>query len=199
MLTFWFRICQAAIWLYFKLRIYRAWSSLYRFIYERKYKDVKLPEYKTLREIVAFTKTLTWTADTFRELFDATSTPEKVQYIGTEGNKLVGDCDEFAIYNAVSINNAIERGEMKECASAKIMAVMWMDPFGKTNGHNVALIEMADHNAFTYMDYNVPSIYSMNVLDVANAVIHQYSMGSRLLGYAVSDPRTLKLETIKLS
>jgi hypothetical protein len=196
----WMRLCQAGIWLYFSLRIYRAWSKIYQFIYERKYKDVKLPEYKSAKEIAEFTRAnCIWTADKFKELFDATSRPEKVQYIATQGDHHVGDCDEFAIYNAICIDDAILRGDMKEYESADIMAVMWIDVLGKPNGHNVALIKMADRPAYTYMDYSTPSVYCIAIDDVALAVVNTYDRGSRLLGYAISDPRTLKLKTIKIS
>lgn len=183
-------------YLYVQLRIYKYWSKLYRLIWERKYRNVALPVYHDIQQLVNFISTLTWVADGPKELFDAVSSPQKVEWIGRLGDRKVGDCDEFAIYitNALSLNKEI--GTLQPFAGifpikeVYFMTVPWAKGRdGKAGGHNVCLIEWALSvgTGFSYMDYGFPSLARSTIREVVRDVRVQYAGQDDQVGYSLHD------------
>lgn len=71
------------IWVYCYLRFhgYKIWSNVYRFIWERKYKNFNLRTYKDLNALGSYlsANSKKWLADSWKQLFDAVSYPGRVQ------------------------------------------------------------------------------------------------------------------------
>ncbi len=178
-------------WFYMSIGYYGAWSRLYRFFWEFKYRNLELSTYASYEELLAVTRKLIWTADTWQQLFDAISRPEKVEYIAKWGiEKRVGDCDEFAIYNVATLNKSLREGKFIgdfELEGALLMSVMWMDKDGNYGGHNVALLlkDLEYSQGYAYMDYGMPSATKNTVREVVQLVLDRYAPGGTLLTYAV--------------
>jgi hypothetical protein len=67
------------------------WSRLRRWLFERKYLKVTLPSIKSIEDIEACLKQITWTMDGPSHLYDSISYPETVWF------KKKDDCDGFAV------------------------------------------------------------------------------------------------------
>jgi hypothetical protein len=165
--------------------LYKRWSYVYRWLYERKYKDVQLATFDTLPRLATWVNRQKWKADSWKEMWDAISTPQKVQAIGQDkdGDHFIGDCDEFAIYSVAAIQGSLAAGLMKgeNIAAAYILSVTWFNPtkmktlFG-FGGHNVCLIEFSDMGPkYAYMDYYLPSKRAGSIADIAEVVRQRYS------------------------
>jgi hypothetical protein len=142
-------------------------------------------------DLVAFIHKLIWVADSWQQLWDAFSYPGKVQWIGTEGDRRVGDCDEFAIYSATAILKANAAGYLKEYRNPRILTACWMDSKGKLGGHNVCLLER--DGGVAYMDYGDP-IHFDTLQDLVASVIARYTReeNGACIGWGVTDPVTLR-------
>jgi hypothetical protein len=87
-----------------RLKIYKMWSYLYRFLFQRKYNQYKLETYYDLRALENVFKSLKWTKDSTKELFDSCGSAHWVQYclnqIKNTGIQPEGalDCDDFSNY-----------------------------------------------------------------------------------------------------
>jgi len=201
-------MCSQAVYLYLLL-IYRHWSRLYRWLFERQYKDQYLATYRTWKEIVTTLKKMTWKRDSWRQLFDAISYPGKVERI-LQWNlfKEVGDCDEFAIWLVAIIKKAIYRCSLENYyglrpLDAFFLTVTWMAKDGKLGGHNVCLIEWVDLDThvdidYSYMDYQYPSKSVGSINKVVEQVLEKYGgEGAVCLGWAVHDQNLNLMEIHK--
>ena len=102
-------IGRIGIFLFFNLRISQVWSLFYRVIWERKLFGTPLKRFAALSDLVAYIRGLKWRADSWRELWDATSSPGAIQHrANTEPKKLIGDCDEFGVYISSVIKNELK-------------------------------------------------------------------------------------------
>lgn len=205
-MSFWTAIkiffARLGISLYMRFRIYSFWSKLYRLLFEGRYRNIEISTYQTFADLEKFTRKLVWTADTWQQLFDAVSLPQKVEYIGNWqiGDKRVGDCDEFAIYITAAINKSIVDGVLLDMSydirQALFFTVMWMDADGVMGGHNVSLLALDDPfiRQYLYMDYGMPRkqfdgeywIPFNSIDEVAEAVRLRYAgTGNTSLGWAI--------------
>lgn len=180
---------KVVIWVTFNLRVYLIWSKLYRIIWERKYSKTQLAKYTNFQDLATFIESLTWTADGFKQLGDAISTPQKVQWIANNTtDKKIGDCDEFAIYNATVINDALDNQTFVDRivpVDAYCMSVCWLDQSGKFMGHNVCLLEFPN-GMYRYMDYHNPSTSKGTIEEIAALVRASFSgIGTKSLGWMV--------------
>ena len=73
------------------------WSKIRRRLFERRYLSTALPQVRSLEEIEAYLKQVTWTMDGPLHLFDCISYPQ------TTWTKKKDDCDEFASLAAALI------------------------------------------------------------------------------------------------
>lgn len=178
-------------------RYYKNWSRLYQWLYERKHKSLEIEMYTSYRALSNTLATCTWIADGSKELGDAISSPGFIQYVINEvGGRPIGDCDEFAMYNAAALMESVKMqmwtGEpIKNCS---ILTVRWMqkDTPQVQAGHNVCLIELVD-GTYRYMDYWSPSPAFKTKREVALRVIDDYTGvdKSDCLGWSVSDRVTM--------
>jgi len=175
--------------------MYRIHSTIYRTIWEHNYKNTPITIYKNVDDIVAFIKTLIWTADSWKQLFDAISYPGTVECIGYYGNKKIGDCDEFAIYIATALEKSIENKYITHISNPKLLTVTWIEPDGRPAGHNVCLFSYPDTKSYGYMDYGYP-IDKPTIKEIVDIIIQRYTPGSVCIVWAISDPRTLRPEQI---
>jgi len=94
------------------LRVYYRWSGLYRILFERKYKNVRIPLRQYVSEITDFVAKRVWEKDGWRTGGDAISYPGKLQYAADNGlDGRIGslDCDDMSIYCVASINKMIDK------------------------------------------------------------------------------------------
>ena len=79
-------------------------------------------------------------------MFDIISSPKKVEYIlrqhltGEKKKAEVGDCDEFALYSATSIESMVLRNKTT-VTDPEFMTVTWLDAKGKFHGHNICVFK----------------------------------------------------------
>lgn len=180
-------LSRAVLFLYLRLGGYRLWSSIHRFLFDKKWKDVELPRL-TVKEAQEKMQSFKWIADGPKELFDAVCTPQKVQAVGFDGSSPHGnDCDEEGIWLS---NVLVPDGNLIEPC---FLTVTWYDQrAGKFGGHNVCLLICSD--GLKYMDYHSPSAPQKKVEDVVGQVIKTYAEGSTLLVWCVSSKDLKPLE-----
>jgi hypothetical protein len=199
------KISTTAVLFFLKSGIARFWYKLYQFLWERN-KLAELKRFPDIEDLVNYVRGLKWRADTWRELGDAVSSAEAVQWrANNDPRALIGDCDEFGVYIAAVFNNELakvsnwsgdigfERGDL--------LTVMWYKTGGKEwegnrngfGGHNVCLISYKD-GGYSYMDYGWPSIKRATIQEVVEDVRLRYAQVYQPIGWAVSDPVTLKVK-----
>lgn len=198
MINVWAAIARFFTFLYLRLHGYQLWSYLYRFVWERKYKSVKIHRFERLALLVDFIRLQKWKADSWKEMFDAVSSPEKVQAIGQDasGDHLIGDCDEFAVYLANAISVSLKAGMMAAdgIANPRFLTITWIDKkTKKAGGHNVCLLEYPSEvgsSLYAYMDYGKPSAKFFTIGDVVKLVRDTYvGEGNHIgLAWCAADP-----------
>jgi len=151
---------QAATYLHW----YRVKSYVYRWLFERKYRDVPLLRFTNLNELVAFIRPGLWMPDGWRSGWDATGYPGKAQTLFEAAQEVAlglrkpfsytdFDCDEFAIFIAAALAQHARENPRAEIYDASVMAVTWAE--GRTvEGHNVCLYRRPE--GFYWVDYSVP-------------------------------------------
>jgi len=198
MLNLWVRVCQFAVYLYLVSRAQVGWSRLYRWLYERQYRNVPIQTYDTLEQLARVISRQKWTMDSWREFFHAVSTPQKVQALinANARGAYIGDCDEFAIYLVAAVRRSMARLRMPGVLSAQMMTVSWNEGW-VPQAHNVCLLQMLDGFMvrYAYMDYGKPSRMYYSIEDVAQAVAEAYDKAAIPLVYAISN-EDLSLESI---
>lgn len=184
-LAVWRFLVRLFVYCYLAGRCYQVWSWSYRWLFERAYMGrLQIQRFTRLEDLADWVAAQQWTADSWTELFDAVSCPEKVQALGQGGGGKVGDCDEFAIYLTAAIQGSTPNGYLQRyrgdvVAAARFLTVTWMDGWAPT-GHNVCVITWleARQGGYSYMDYGLPSEPFDTVDDLARAVVSRYSQGS---------------------
>lgn len=193
---------RIGMFLHMQIRWYSFWSKLYRFIYERDYENVPLTRYSSMRELVSAVRQMQWTADTWKELYDAISSPQKVEYIlqhgrQYDGKKLVGDCDEFAIYEANVIAASIKDWKWIDgWDNPRLMSICWVSETDARNvgfgGHNVCLLRKVggfDDGKWCYMDYGYPSKPRDTIREVVTDIIYRYAGYQAVcIGWSIHTP-----------
>jgi len=166
-----------AYW-FVRARGYKSWSNIYRWLYERRFRDVKLSTFAALKLLPPFMRNgKLWVSDTWRQLWDAVSSPQYVQQVfaNVEPVPVHGfDCDEHAVFLVAAIQKSIATGTMKEpIASVRFFTVTWFEGL-RICGHNSCLLEWSDRT-FSFMDYHSPSRRCASVQEVADLVRSSYS------------------------
>lgn len=198
---FFLAVSRWAVWFYFSASVARVWYKLYQFIWERNTRT-RIRRFDKLDDLVAYMRRMKWKADGWRQLWDAVSDVRHVQYLAdTDPNHAIGDCDEFAVYEAAVVNNElIDDREWSHCnlgLPAQLLTVMWYATSGDTlgfGGHNVCLLSYRD-GTWAYMDYGHPSKPRLTIQQVADDVRAAMAGGNcQAIGHVVSDPITLKVK-----
>lgn len=188
----------------YKVGLIQAWYRLYRWLYERKYYTrssrlyTQIDRYPSMTALVAKIQTLTWIPDRVKELYDAMSCAEAIQYRINNVTGKIGDCDEFAVYQAAVINNELGHNprwyaDQGYVMRAYVLTVTWVKTGGPTwagnplglGGHNVCLIRLAN-GRYQWMDYNGPH-NAESVADAARQVRDAYAIQWKPLAWAVLD------------
>lgn len=201
---FFLKVSQWAVFLYMRLGIAQFWYKLYQLLWERASKKRPLRRFDDLGTLVRYMRDMKWRADTWRQLFDAVSSPQAVQYLAdTEPGHFIGDCDEFGVYQAAVINNELidnPRWSGLSLMHCKLLTVMWYKVGGEEwegnrkgfGGHNVCLLRYVD-GTFAYMDYGWPSTRRDTIQEVVEDVRKRYAQAYLPLGWATSDPLSLRV------
>jgi hypothetical protein len=181
-------------------RYYKNWSHFYQYIYERQYAGTLINTYTGYPDLHATIQTCTWVADGTKELGDAFSSAEYIQHVINDGgDRKIGDCDEFAIYNASAILKSIAAGSWKDEAikTCYLLTVRWRtrEKPVSAEGHNVCLIALAD-GTYRYVDYFAPSPAYKTIHEVVLKVIDDYAGVDRAdcIGWSVADLTMTPLE-----
>jgi len=126
------------------MRIYSTWSKAYRWLWHRKYKDIKVDKHLSPLEANQQITHLLWKPDGVLEFFDAVGSTHFVQYCINEvraGNDQPHgslDCDDFAAWCYEAISSEYE---------TEYFTVSWLRGWHAT-GHAVCLYK--DHDGFWY-------------------------------------------------
>lgn len=186
---------RVGIYLFLVLRIYSIWSWVYRWLFERQYRHIKLAQVQSLEEARLLLRNVQYVSDGWRELGDAAASPQKIQAIidGKIPQQTHGtDCDDFSCWLAkavdtalVTLENPIQENE-PGLWEAGVLTVTWMTPSGRFAGHNVCWLhyKTEEGDFYRYMDYGHPSEASLTLKETAYKVIDMYAPGSHLLAYA---------------
>lgn len=182
------------LFVYAYSRIYSVWSKLYQYLFQRDYRK-PLPIHSGFSSIV---NTLRggklYRFDGLRELGDAISHPEYVQWVVDSGEAPMGmDCDEHAIYIVAAVKMSLQMDAFIDTSvkNAELLTVGWIDRSGGYGGHNVALITSRSYTtSYSYMDYGFPSKSRASVNEVVADIVHRYGgAGSQSLGWSIQDEK----------
>lgn len=140
-------VCRVFVYAVFALRVYYAWSLLYRALFEHAYrKRPPVPTFPDMRALSLTLGRMRWRKDGPREMGDAIGSAKAAYYRHVEG-RAVGDCDEFAVLAADRLDDMRRHGceaalELRE-DEIGVLSVPWLEGW-KLGGHNVC--------AFSYYD-----------------------------------------------
>lgn len=188
--SIWLFLARFWSWAYLRSGAYKVWSGVYRFFWERRFRDVPLRVYSDLADLgkILNKDSGKWRADSWKSFGDAVSRPGKAQEVfdgkfeATENF----DCDDFAIYITNALTKSLAAGSTLPLAEPKFFTVMWMTGW-KPGGHNVCLIK-DPAGGYQYMDYGMPTGWGETVAEVARNVANRYATReSDLIGWAISE------------
>ena len=176
-------------------RYYQYWSHLYRRIFFSTSQQLPVRTFQRVSDLakILFDYSLGgWRADGPRELWDACSPPEYVEWVIQHGGPYLGDCDEFAIYAVATLNKSIRQRTISDVGLylASFLTVVWIGADGAFEGHNVCLLTSkapAGDLSYSYMDYGPPSTRRPHIVDVVRDVLALYAPGGTCTGYAIQD------------
>ncbi len=143
------------------------WSRIYRVLYHTKYNKVELPENMPLTEVEENLKKLRWSPDTWKELWDACGSPNRVQNelnemsAGKEWPYEQMDCDDFAIWAA----NVIDKNFY-----ARIYTFSWLSKDDQIQGHAMCLCRNSDGRIFHMGNWGTSAPYS-NLREVCESIL----------------------------
>lgn len=175
---------------YFRSDFYSYWSQLYRLVMEWKYRNVEIPQFKTIDELRAVVKQFKYSYDTFR-WFDSVSTPQATYGRWAKGVPN-GDCDDVACFNA----NALRKMRKFPFRDANWMVVVTWYENGKMQNHCTCMFY--DWNGYHLLDYSRLFDYS-SLHELVEGVVRLYAGDKGVpFGYVLLDPQTLKTFDVEL-
>jgi len=139
------------------VRYWKHWSSLYRVLFERKFKKFDLEANLPLKVVESRLATLSWRADGPKQLWDACGTPNKVQFILNEIKKglpqpdMALDCDDFSVWAA---------NVLSPMCKPRIYTFAWVDAHGQIEGHAMCLCTDVDGKIFHVGNWGTSSTYN---------------------------------------
>ena len=175
------------------LGLYGLWSKVYRFVAEGHRHPIR--DFADLSDLVRYLRDMKWRPDTWRQLWDAVSHPEHVQYLAdTDPQRFIGDCDDFAAYEMEVIETQLKNHNSWGIVGANMMSVGWYQPGQGIDGHNVCLLRYGD-GTYAYMDYEWPSQKRGTIREVMTDVLNRRCPGATLVFWSVMD-RNLRVKEI---
>lgn len=195
-------IASWVAYLYVRTGIMRVWSNFIAWLYERK-TWAPLPRFASMTDLVKTIRTLKWRMDTWRGLFDWISSVGAIAWrMENDPKRAIGDCDEFGRLSACVIRNELANDgawSMSGIHTTWLLTVMWKKTGGDEwesnrkgyGGHNVCLIQYSN-GTWAYMDYDFPRARRNSIEEVVKDIRDRYAQEYLPLGWATSDPWTLK-------
>ena len=143
------------------------WSKIYRWLWQREYKDVKLDENLSPIQANEKVRKLTWRADGAWALGDACGSPHWVQYAL---NKVVAglpqpegylDCDDFSSWCV----NVVDRKH-----DPRIFTFSWVSKDGKLAGHAMCLVRQKDGRVYHIGNWGLYGPY-LNLREACSVIL----------------------------
>ena len=166
MITLW---CKFVTWFWYRSRLFYLWTSLYRLMNERKWKDKLLPVVTELEDVEDLMKVIKWESDKSRWL-DSISLPQ-----ATYGRHELGrgsDCDDSAFLAATLIERIRKLDPTIGIKEVGLLSVLW-----RGGGHAVCIFKL-DGNVFMHN----PEIGSMRAYQWVH--IGNWNLGKMKKGFA---------------
>jgi len=137
------KLMRALTWLALKGRLYYVWSRVYRWLWERSFRDIELPTFETMEELLHFASEIQWRRDTWIQLWDAVGDPRATyaRHVTGMQKDWASDCDDISIFIADRMRNMIVEGKLKHVTEVGMLSCPWMKRDGKIGGHNVCAFE----------------------------------------------------------
>ncbi len=149
------------------------WSKFRRFMFERGSLKNSLPPVKTLADIQARLREITWKQDGFAELFDCVSYPQRVW------SKKKDDCDGFAIL-AAALLKQIDKNTQPVIVTAMVSSLY--------HCHSVCVFKIGGGYKYFSNDELNPKTFN-SYQDIVNDFRNKKY---RLLCWDVTEPDMLK-------
>lgn len=180
----WHFLVRAFVRVATTLHLYRLKSIVYRLLFEREFRDVKLSLFHSFQDIAEVIRPDAWRADSWETLFDAVSYPGKAQRVfeGTLHPTKNFDCDEFAIWLTAVLERCKNAETIEGIKGVAMMSVIWATEGFGINGHNVCLFarQAGTEFGFYVMDYGMPTGPFLSAAEAARNVVHRYGRGTAL-------------------
>lgn len=156
-----------------RLSLYGLKSKLYRFFFEGRFREVLITGERSVEAIVKHVRREAWRADGWRSLYDAISYPGKAELVFRGHLKPSSDfdCDDFAVWAVAKLRAS--RGQIARLEDAHLLTVVWREPSGKTQGHNVAAFLAS--GAWWAIDYDKHLGPYASVEQLAETITHRYA------------------------
>jgi hypothetical protein len=143
------------------------WSKIYRWLWQREYKDIKLDENLSPVQANEKVRKLTWRADGAWALGDACGSPHWVQYAlnkvvaGLPQPKGYLDCDDFSSWCV----DVVDRKH-----DPRIFTFSWMSKDGKLAGHAMCLVRQKDGRVYHIGNWGLYGPY-MNLREACSVIL----------------------------
>jgi hypothetical protein len=143
------------------------WSKIYRWLWQREYKDVKLDENLSPVQANEKVRKLTWRADGAWALGDACGSPHWVQYAlnkvvaGLPQPKGYLDCDDFSSWCV----DVVDRKH-----DPRIFTFSWMSKDGKLAGHAMCLVRQKDGRVYHIGNWGLYGPY-LNLREACSVIL----------------------------
>jgi hypothetical protein len=164
------------------------WSKVYRFLFQRKYKNIVLQTGLSYSEANEKVNTLNWRPDKARELWDSCSSPQWVQYC-IDTKVLTGvqpegplDCDDFAVWLANVVDPIYE---------PRILSFSWANKRYKLKGHAVCVCRLKNGKLIHIGNWGISKIFN-NLTDLCEDMLTK-SDNKYPIGWALFNKRLCKL------
>lgn len=161
---------------------WKYWSKLYRSLFHRKYRNIELEKNLNLVQASEKMKTISWTKDGIRELWDSCGSPQWVQHVINEkekGNlqpKGSLDCDDFSSWAMAVVDK-----RFYPC----LFTFSWLDDEKKLNGHAMCLTRNKDGNIVHIGNWGVSKPYK-NLREACEDILVMYHTDIAI-GWALLD------------
>lgn len=193
--SIWVFIARFFAYWYMRIGMYQYWSDLYRFIWERKFRDVVLMTFPDLKTLIAFIGGGSrWRADSWRALWDSVSSPQRVQQVFAKIEPQPDsdfDCDDYMAFTVNAIDKSLKYSLMIDegITTARCLTVMWIEKdTWASAGHNVTLLEYRQKTDgstwYAFMDYAGPSGKRPDINSIAELVRTTYAGKDKYVGVA---------------
>jgi len=170
---------------------WRTWSRVYRFLFNRKYKNVVVPRNLSYIRADEEMRKLKWSADKLLQLWDVVGSPRWVQHCMNRINEghpqPMGalDCDEYSCWAAHAIHPKY---------MPLLFCFCWYDTRDKKiHGHTMCWIKNKDGKYFHLGNWGMRGPYT-NLNDACLEIMNYCGAGSKPIGWALLD-KDLKVQT----